>query len=412
VEGRIDDGRYWLRVRLAERTYPAGQEPEIDFLLPNVARVRNLATERNEVVGVSDGQPEQSFSLAFQPVAPGSLLLEVEDPEQNGEYTAWKQVDDLLASGPEDEHFVLNAVAGEITFGDGHRSLIPPAGSQIVARRYQRGGGEAGNVGAGMINLPLTALTGIAEVSNPRAAAGGRNEESIDDFLTCAPRRLRHRGRAVAADDFARMAEDVGGIGMAKAIPLLHLGYPGVDVPGAVTVVIVPYNLEVKPQPTPAEIEAVCRYLATRRLLTTELHVKGPEYITVRVQATVQVAPYASFDTVAGEIIRAINTSLDPLQRDWLLVEQNGASGAQKEENDNRAAACKVALGGEVGRDLYPTSLYSVIQSVEHVRAISYLAVNGQEYDELRIPIEVPRDGLLVGSAEHKIEVEPYVEER
>lgn len=409
-EGRVDEERYWLRVRLAERTYPAGQAPEIDFLRPNVARVRNLATERNEVVGVSDGTPGQRFGLAFRPVAPDTLRLEVADPEENGAFAPWEQQDDLLASRPEDRHFVFKAVAGEITFGDGNSGLIPPAGSQIVARRYQRGGGEGGNVAAGMINLPLSALTGIAEVSNPRHAAGGRDEERIEDFLACAPRRLRHRDRAVARDDFATLAQEVGGVGLAKAIPLLHPDHPGLPVPGAITIVVVPDNLEVMPEPTPGQIEAVCRYLEPRRLLTTELHVKGPEYVIIKVQATVQVEPYASFDSVGGEIIRAINTSLDPLQRDWRLVAQDGAAGAEQAE-DGQPAGCEIMLGGEVGRDLHPTSLYSVIQSVQHVRAISYLSVNGRAYDELRTAIEVPADGLLVGSTGHEIKVEPYVEE-
>jgi predicted phage baseplate assembly protein len=411
IEGRVAEARYWLRVRLVEGAYPAGGEPEVDFVRPNVARARNLATVRNEIAGTSDGRPDQGFRLAFRPVAPGTLALAVEDPEQGSEAIPWEQRDDLLASGEDDPHFVLNAVAGEVRFGDGRRGRIPPAGSQIIAQRYQYGGGQAGNVASGAINLPLSALTGVDRVSNPRPAAGGRDEESLEDFLACAPARLRHRNRAVAADDFASLAEDVGGIGKAKAIPLFHPSHPGVEVPGAITLVVVPDNLEIQPLPSPDQIEAVCRYLEPRRLLTTELHVKGPEYMPVRVTATVQVAPYASFDRVAAEIIRAINTSLDPLGRDWGTIAGDATGGVQ-DQGSGAAAACDVILGGTVGRDLYPTSLYSVIQGVADVRAISYLAVNGQEYDDLRTPIEVPADGLLVGGTEHVIEIQPYTESR
>jgi predicted phage baseplate assembly protein len=410
IEGRVGEERYWLRVRLVEGAYPAGQEPEVDFLRPNTARARNLATVRNEVIGSSTGQPDQSFRLAFQPVAPGTLELEVENPEQEGE-DLWEQQEDLLASGEDDAHFVLNTVAGEIRFGDGRRGRIPPAGSQIVARRYQYGGGTAGNVPAGLINLPLSALTGIDEVSNPRPAAGGRDEESLSDFLACAPARLRHRNRAVAADDFASLAEDVDGIGKAKAIPLFHPAHPGVDVPGTITLVVVPDNLEVEPKPSPDQIEAVCRYLEPRRLLTTELHIKGPEYVPIQVKATVQVAPYASFDRVQGEIIRAINTALDPLGRDWREIAGTVSNG-EPQQSSTGSPGCDIILGGEIGRDLFPTSLYSVIQGVQHVRAISYLAVNGHEYDELRQPIIVPDDGLLVGMYDHVIEIQPYEEAR
>lgn len=406
TEGRVDEARYWLRVRLAgPEVYPAGRAPEIDFLWPNIVRARNLATLRDEIVGISDGRPDQVFSLARRPVAPDTLILEVTDAEfePGAAERLWQQVDDLLCSGEDDPHYTFNAVAGEIHFGDGRTGRIPPAGSEIVARRYRYGGGTAGNVAAGLINLPLSTLNGIGEVINPRPAAGGRNEESLDDFLRFAPARLRHRDRAVAVEDFAALAREVGGIGLAAALPLFHPDYRDTAVPGAVTLVIVPDNLDVLPLPSPDQIEAVCRYLNPRRLLTTELHVKGPEYTSIRVRAVVQVTPYASFDRVQAEIVRSINTALDPLGRDWQTLTGGSASGRP---------ACAVALGGEIGHDLYPTSLYSVIQSVEHVRAITYLSVNGREYDGLRQPIKVPADGLVVGVADHEIEVRPYSEQR
>jgi predicted phage baseplate assembly protein len=406
TEGRVTEARYWLRVRLVEGSYPAGQEPEIDILRCNVAEARNLATVREEIVGISDGLPNQVFTLERKPVAPGSLALEVEDPEEDRP-VPWEQQDNLLASREDEPHFTLNAVAGELHFGDGRAGRIPPAGSEIVAKCYQYGGGESGNVAGGMINVPLSALRGIAEVSNPRRAVGGRNEESIDDFLKCAPARLRNRNRAVTTEDFATLAEAVGGIGKAGALPLFHPDYPEVKVPGAITVVVIPDNLEISPSPSPDQIEAVRRYLEPRRLLTTELHVIRPQYVPIKVTATVQVVPYASFDRVRSEIIRAINTALDPLERDWQEIAGGGPGQASQATN---ATTCPLSLGGELGHALYPTSLYSVIQGVEHVRAISHLQVsaNGKEYRAPGEPVEVPKHGLLVGVRDHVIEIVPY----
>jgi predicted phage baseplate assembly protein len=409
-EGRVADPRYWLRIRLVEGAYPTGLEPEIDFLRPNIARARNLSTVRNEVVGFSDGEPNQVYRLSRIPVAPGTLTLAVEDPEQDNQEIRWQQQDDFYASCEDDPHFVLNAVAGEVRFGDSRRGRIPPAGSRIVAQSYQYGGGEAGNVAADAVTTSLSQLRGIDSVTNPRPAAGGRDEESIDDFLNNAPARLRHRNRAVSVDDFAALAEEVGGIGKAKAIPLFHPSHPGVDVPGAVTLVVIPENQEIEPKPSPDQIEAVCRYLEPLRLLTTELHVKGPDYRPIKVTATVQVEPSVSFDLVASEIVRAINTSLDPLGRDWQEIAE--AVPGPQNQSTAESPSCAIKLGGEIGRDLYPTSIYSVIQAVVAVRSISYLKVNGQEHEMLRVPIELDPDELLVGVADHEITIEPYGENR
>jgi predicted phage baseplate assembly protein len=407
MEGRVPEPRYWLRVRLVDIAYPAGREPVIDFIRPNVARAENRVTVRSEEVGISDGSPDQEFSLQFRPVAPGSLVLEVLDPAddlRNGP-PPWTKKDFLYASGPDDRHYRLNAAASVIRFGDGTNGRIPSAGAEIVALEYRHGGGTAGNVAVGSIQTPLSLLTGISEVTNPRPASGGLDEESLEDFRRNAPLRLRHRGRAVASSDFATLAMEAGEFGHAVALSLFHPDFPEVEVPGAITVVVVPKNDEISPQPSPDQIEAVCRYLEPRRLLTTELRVKGPEYVFIQVQAQVAVEPSAAFDRVRMEIIRAINTSLDPLGRDWNVISGQGELTGETGEID------VIPLGGEFGRDLYPTSLFGIIQGVNLVKSILHLAVNGQENENLSEPIRVRPDELVVGMADHQITIVPYQEE-
>ena len=102
------------------------------------------------------------------------------------------------------------------------------------------------------------------------------------------------------------LAAAVGGIARAKALPLFHPDHRGIKVPGAVTVVIIPDTLDVPPVPTPAELEAVCRQLESRRLLTTELYVKGPKYRAIHVEARVAVKPYAAFGDVERTVARLL----------------------------------------------------------------------------------------------------------
>jgi predicted phage baseplate assembly protein len=389
-QGKVADPRFWLRCRLAGGSYPTGRAPEIDFIRPNTVPAQNLSTVREEIVGTSEGHPDQTFELRYKPVQPGSLDLWIE--AENEEPEQWEQVEDFLASGPEDSHYVLNATAGVIRFGDGQRGRIPVAGAEIIAREYRYGGGAAGNVGDGLINTPLTSLVGVEEVTNERPAVGGRDEQDVEELKEQAPHVLRSRNRAVTAEDFAALAEQAGGVAKATAIPLAHPDHPGVEVPGAVTVVIVPDSEDVPPQPSSDLIRYVCRYLNRFRLLTTEVYVKGPEYQAIKVEARVAAQPYAAFDAVARDVVKALNAYLDPLGRG--VSNSNGLATGEK--------------GWKFGQELYPTSLYSVILGVDGVAAVPSLAliVNGRPHDNPTKPVIVPADGLVYG-ADHEITVVP-----
>jgi predicted phage baseplate assembly protein len=373
VIGSVEEPRFWVRCRLETGTYPGGRAPEVDIVRPNTVPAENLSTVRDELVGVSEGHPDQVFQLRRTPVVAETLELVV---PVEGEEERWTRVDDLLGSGPDDPDFVLNPNSGEIRVGDRERGRIPPAGAEIIAREYRFGGGLAGNTAAGMINAPLDSLPGVEAVTNERPAVGGSDEQDVEDLKARAPSVLRHRNRAVTPEDFTALAEQAGGVAKAKAIALAHPDHPGVEVPGAVTVVVVPDTAEKPPEPSSELIRHVGRYLNRHRLLTTELFVKGPVYQAISVEARVAMEPYAASDAVERAVIEAIDGFLDPVA--W-----------------------------EFGADLFPTSLYSVLLGVEGVSAVPTLTIYvGRAEQELSQPVVVPPDGLLYG-AEHDITVEP-----
>lgn len=361
--------RYWIRLRIDSIAQPS--VPQLDFLRPNVVEAVNLATVQGEILGVSDGHPSETYQLRKTPVQ--SLTLQT---QLNGASTDWSQVDDFLSSGPEDTHYVLNATAGTVQFGDGDRGLIPEASAQIIAVEYRYGGGLRGDVPAGAINSPQTLLVGVDQVTNERAAVGGADEETFQDLQVNGPGLLSQRGRAVTPDDFASFAKRVGGVIAAVAVPLMHPDHPGVTVPGAITVVIVPNTQDNPPKPSADLIRALCQSLDQVRLLTTEVFVKGPEYHEVRVEARVTAPPYASFDQIALDIIAALNNALDPRQ-------------------------------GNFGVTVYPTSLYGTILRVPYVAAVVSLNmfVDGILSTALQ-PLTLPPDGLVY-SGNHIITVDP-----
>lgn len=411
IEGNVDEERFWLRCRLMAGSYPAGREPVIDFIRPNTVAAVNLATVRGEILGVSEGVPEQFFSLRYKPVVGESLVLRVGPPGDDGE--DWTRADDFLASRPDDPHFILNPTTGEVRFGDGRRGRVPPATYEIVAWEYRYGGGTAGNTPAGSIITPLTALEGVDSLTNERPAVGGRDEQDVEELKERAPHMLRCRGRAVTAEDFKALAQDAGGVAKATAIALAHPDHPGVEVPGAVTVVIVPDSDAIPPSPSPELLESVCRSLDGARLLTSEVYVKGPSYKKIKVEARVTVQPYAAFDAVAQDVGDALDTYLHPL----------GNSPASRRAGDDEPssppadhatpsgpdAAQKKLPGWNFGQELFPGNLFAVILNASpDVVAVLSLAVSvdGVPHDNLKDPVRVLPDGLLYGQG-HDIKVEP-----
>ena len=286
-------------------------------------------------------------------------------------------MDDFLSSKPDQPHYTLNATAGSIQFGDGDRGLIPDPAAQVIAVEYRYGGGARGNLAvAGKIASPQGVLTGVSKVTNLRPAVGGADEETLDEVKLRAPSLLRQRNRAVTPEDFESIVKAVGGIAASRALPLTHPDHRGVPVAGAITVVIVPDNEDKPPKPSGDLIRQICVILDQKRLLTTEVFVKGPEYQEVRVEARVTADPYASFDKVTLAVIESLDKLLDPRK-------------------------------GQFGKELFPTSLYSAILQVPNLVGVLTLNlyVDGRRVTGLQ-PVLVPPDGLLFGG-DHLVTVEP-----
>jgi len=383
-EGKVTDPRFWIRVRLDSGNYGAGVTPVVDVIRPNTVMALNLATVREELVGVSEGLSGQPpFNLSKSPVAPGSLSLTVD-----GEL--WTEVEDVLSSSSSDQHFVLHAITGQILFGDGTHGEIPPAGVEIVATQYRYGGGSGGNVIAGQISSVMTAVPGVDKVTNERPAVGGRDEQNVDELREQAPALLRCRNRAVTPDDFAALAAQAGGVAKATALPLAHPDHPGVAIAGAVTVVIAPDSKDQPPQPSSDLIRSVCSYLDAFRLITTELYVRGPVYYAIRIEATIQANPYAAFDAVSRDVSKKLNHYMAPLAD---------------------PAAIPPVPGWKFGQALYPNNLYSVILQAADVVAVENLRVfvDTQPHADLNRPVEVGSEGLIYGASDHDITVKPAV---
>jgi predicted phage baseplate assembly protein len=293
-----DDGRFWIRCRFAAGAYDC--PPRLARVAVNAVGARHAVAVAAERLGVSWGGAMQRYRLSRPPVVPGSTSLE-----------GWSEVADWDRSGPYDDHYRLDPGEGVVEFGDGRRGRVPPDGLEL-RMAYATGGGETGNVRAGTLTRVEGADPG--RLFQPFAATGGAAPETIDHAHGRALDRLAAATRAVTVEDVERLALSTPGVPVARARALAghHPALPCVEARGVVTVVVLPACGE-PPVPTRGLLDAVWRRLDARRPLATELHVVGPEYLDVTVEATlhaVRPAPPGLADAAAD----ALRTYFDPLR--------------------------------------------------------------------------------------------------
>lgn len=292
---------------------PSGQ---LTWVGLNAATVLQAVPVSQEIVGTGTGTPFQTFSVANTPVVDaGDFLLEVQGPDG---WSAWQPIDDIYAAAADATAYMLDPASGQITGGSGLFGARFPLGAQVRAS-YRYGGGPQGQVAVGAINKGVT-LPGGFSVSNPVATWGASSAESASDGEADITRWLRHRDRLVTADDFADITRRTPGVdlGRVEVLPLFNPDGtdPAATWPGMVTVLVIPQSDPVHPnapEPDLLFLNAVCSWLDPRRLVTTEVHVWGPQYQQIWVSVGIEVLPGQVPTLVQQAVMAAVQTFLSPL---------------------------------------------------------------------------------------------------
>jgi hypothetical protein len=326
----------WLRIRA-----DGAARARIRWAGINVVPVRQIERIVAEPLADGDGTPDQARRLARAPVLPGTVRLVTRLGTDAPE--AWEETDDLAAAAPEvpvtdwksppgtsaaDDGegrvnvFELDPEAGVLRFGDGLRGRRLPRGARVYAS-YEYSAGAAGNV-------PENAIAGAPQlpsgfsVVNPVRSWGGADAETVDTGEKQIRRYLRHRDRLVCVDDFHSIVCRTPGvqIGRVEVLPAYHpdLGAsePGA-APGVVTVMAIPRLDPGQPDAPRADrlfLNALCRYLDPRRLVTTELVVRGAEYRGIWISVGVEVAGGLSIAEVVENVKVRLRALLAPIGPD------------------------------------------------------------------------------------------------
>jgi predicted phage baseplate assembly protein len=324
---------HWLRCRIdaetrsgkAGATYthpPVIREltaAPVGALLPVV----HAAVHGPELIGVGEGLPGGSYTLAYSPILTPvhGERLEVRAPGAE-DWQRWELRDSFAASGIGDPHFVLDLARGEVQLGPSIRladgswrqyGAVPPKGSEIRFSRYRHGGGRDGNVSAGKLSVLKAAIPGVASVSNPGPATGGVDAESVENARARAALEFRTRYRAVTADDYEFLAVDAS-----PRIARAHC--PAPDPGGPIQVYLL---ASVEPadrrmtlaELTPSEdaLAEVAAHLDERRLIGTDVQLLPTPLFGLSVVVDVQVAASAELARVERDVARALYCFLNPL---------------------------------------------------------------------------------------------------
>lgn len=343
---RIDDPALaarlvaWLRLRLTAK--PRLQHFTVRWAGIHAARLLQRQRLNPRLLGTGDGGSAQSVALGVNNVDAGSLVIEIENA-QSRLFEPWSRVDDLAGSGPDARVFELDAEAGQLRFGDGLHGAAPPAGSRMRATTLQAGGGTVGNLPAQTLQRLVLPGAGTLKVQQPLPMAGGADAETLEQAERRIPAALRHRDRAVTANDYRDLLQQLprGDIGRVEVLPRFKPHEREPDVPGVVSVMVWPQARVPESGPdyrSPAPradrllLEAAHAWLEPRRPLATELYTIGCDYVGVGVAIAVRVADGYASEVVLPAVRLALRRHL------WALADggPNGEGWPLGRPVDNR----------------------------------------------------------------------------
>lgn len=358
---------------------------------PGETQVSGYATHGQwieaELAGISTGMPGFTVKAVHAPIpSVGSqkqdirIGVEVDEEEiaatvityEGKRYQLWEIVEQFKVTNDQRNICIIDRVSGLITFSPSLQmedeegllsrlqhpvAAIPPVGKEIRLW-YFSGGGEDGNVISGTLNVLKDPIPGISVV-NPKAASGGRNQESLDNALQRGPIELYSLDRAITAQDFEQIALNCSRqIRRAKAFASTELWMHA--TPGSVEVVIVPYlqyksakevsYARLEQSSTQEALSSVQDTLQQRCPMGIHSKVAWVRYKAVGVQAKLTAHGYENTETTKARLLNRLYELISPLP------------------NRNRS-------GLLFGESLHISSVYEVLLSDPGVRFVDELSL-------------------------------------
>jgi predicted phage baseplate assembly protein len=401
MQGRVRAG--WLRCRVLDLPdYPAySASPMVRaasaFTIGGSVPSIHAETIYEEVIGISEGVPAQSFDLGRRPVLPGGDDFVVEVAAGPG-WESWTEVDSFAGSGPSDRVVVLDRTSGTVHFPPAVREpdgtlryygAVPPSGSPIRVPEYRTGGGPRGNIAARALSVLRSSIPFVNSVENRRAAHGGVAAETIEEAKQRGPLALRTRDRAITAEDYEQLAKRAApDIARVRCIPAVTA-----EEAGGVRVLVVPAAVPDKDNrlafgdlvPDAEMLSMVAEYLDERRPVGARVLVEPPFYRGVTVVAQLTARSRVSADRLRRDALNALYGYFDPIR--------GGPDGE----------------GWPFGRPVHAGEVHAVLQGlpgteiVDEVHVFAADPLTGKRGDPQQ-RIELDRNALVF-SFDHRVRV-------
>jgi predicted phage baseplate assembly protein len=395
----------WLRCRIDDKTRTGASTtythpPEIYSItaapVGALLEASHSSRAESEVLGLSDGTPGQAFRLRNAPVLKpaGNERLEIQDPE-SGDWERWELRENFVDSTAFERHYTLDIVSGEIEFGPAIRETdggwsqygaVPAKGAVVRMSRYRFGGGRAGNVAAGTLNVMRSPIPGVDTVTNPLAATGGVDAEPLEHARQRASMEIRTRYRAVTADDFEFLAGEASPR-VARAVCLPP--NDGGPVPLQILPHVYPADRQLRYDelvPDDQLLQDVGEYLDARRLIGTSVQLMPCRFRGLSVVLNLQASPLADPARVEEDVAHALYTYLNPL----VGGDAHGLGG-----------------GWPFGRALNQGELYGIVHAIDGVEFVKILRiyetdmVTGEQSHKPAGTHIVLEPGELIASGQH-----------
>lgn len=378
---------FWIRA--VDLSAGVSEYPQLCSIKKNAVSIVQKESVSDERLEFTAGKLNQELILANNPVISCTLWVNESGEASAAELTAlkradssrvrmvtdadgqlvkcwvrWDQVTSFAASAADDRHYILDSSRGMISFGDGVRGRIPAySGNAEISVDYSFGGGSAGNLPAGAIDGLIVGIPFVGNMTNFEPTCGGSNGQSLEAIREIGAKRLKHRGRAVTAEDYeALVLEEFPEVGEVRCFSGRNRNAKAES--GCVTIVVKPEEY--------SEITyslALCRRIEEFLIQNAgcvpvaagQLSVIPARIMRVSAEVTVRIDDYEYSAHTERLIIKAINEMMGD------------------------------GCGGKIGCMPTVSGIYSALKRVEHISYISRVLLTGEYYsgsERIIVPLD------------------------
>lgn len=312
--------------------------PWVLSIQPNVLPIEQIASRQVVYAGWSDGLPDQAQRLEDTGAGlPASLPYPIVRliPEGGGTAVEWLRTDDLSKAEPGDLFFGFDSSARQIRFGNGLNGAIPPPGASLELA-YEATEGADGNLSA-ELDWQVVGLQGVFG-KNLDPTTGGDAALDLLDMRRLARASVREDHAIVTSEDLKKAALALADLRVvrAEALPAPDLGKHCATLNDTRTLVALRARPALEtpglPPENPLWLAEVRRELVGRLPLGERLRVIAPDYLALRLQATLLAWPGFDPQAIAEQALAAMaayfrlvgGTEVWPLGREASLLEVRG----------------------------------------------------------------------------------------